>query len=147
MSIGSRTRRMMATLPMLSLALALPAMAADIPSEVTLFKNVKIYDGRSEKLLEGQEVLVVNNLIKKIGKNIPTSGTYEIDAKTGGVTKKTVSFGGAQGYTVYTAGDEAGTEKKQVKVNVIDGGGRTLMPGLPAPGQDPCLALPTRPGS
>jgi len=121
---------MMASLPMLSLALAFPAMAADIPSEVTLFKNVKIFDGKSDKLVEGQDVLVVNNLIKKVAKDIPTSGTYEIDAKTGGVTKKTVSFGGAQGYTVYTAGGKAGTEKKQVKVNVIDGGGRTLMPGL-----------------
>jgi len=121
---------MMATLLMLSLALAVPAMAADIPSEVTLFKNINIFDGKSEKLLEGQDVLVVNNLIKKVAKDIPTSGTYEIDSKTGGVTKKTVSFGGAQGYTVYTAGGKAGTEKKQVKVNVIDGGGRTLMPGL-----------------
>jgi len=130
MSIGSRTRRMMATLLMLSLALALPAMAADIPSEVTLFKNVNIFDGKNEKLLQGQDVLVVNNLIKKIAKSIPTEGTYEIDVKTGGVTKKTVSLGGAQAYTVYTVGDKAGTEKKQVKVNVIDGSGRTLMPGL-----------------
>jgi len=49
MGIGSRARRMMATLLMLSPALALPAMAADIPSEATLFKNVKILDGKSDK--------------------------------------------------------------------------------------------------
>jgi hypothetical protein len=109
MSIVSRTRRMMATLLMLSLALALPAMAADIPSEVTLFKNVNIFDGKSEKLLQGQDVLVVGNLIKQVAKNIPTSGTYEIDAETGGVTRKTVSFGGAQAYTGYTAGGKAAT--------------------------------------
>jgi hypothetical protein len=42
---------MMPTLQMLSLALALPAMAADIPSEVTLFKNANICDGENEKLL------------------------------------------------------------------------------------------------
>ena len=71
MSIGSRTRRMMATLLMLSLALALPAMAADIPSEVTLFKNVNIFDGESEQLLEGYDVLVVRNLIKKVAEDIP----------------------------------------------------------------------------
>jgi len=35
----------------LLLVLASPAMAADIPSEVTLFKNVDIFDGKSEKLL------------------------------------------------------------------------------------------------
>jgi len=120
----------MATLLMLSLALALPAMAVDIPSEVTLFKNVNIFDGESEKLLQGHDVLVVGNLIKQVAEDIPPTGTYEIDAKTGGITKKTVSLGGAQGYTVYVAGDEAGTQKKQVAVNVIDGGGRTLMPGL-----------------
>jgi len=31
----------------LLLVLALPAMASDIPSEVTLFKNVKIFDGKN----------------------------------------------------------------------------------------------------
>jgi len=88
------------TLETLALALvfvlAAPVMAADIPSEATLFKNVNIFDGENEKLLQGQDVLVVDNLIKQIGKNIPPPGT----------------------------------DKQQVKVNVIDGGGRTLMPGL-----------------
>jgi len=37
----------------LLLMMALPAKAIDIPSEVTLFKNVNIFDGTSEKLLEG----------------------------------------------------------------------------------------------
>ena len=36
-----------------------------IPSEVTLFKNVNVFDGKSEKLLEGYDVLVVKNLIMK----------------------------------------------------------------------------------
>ena len=50
---------------LLALALALPAIAADdVPSEVTLFKNVNIFDGKSEQLLEGYDVLVVRNLIK-----------------------------------------------------------------------------------
>jgi len=115
---------------LLILTAATPAMAANIPSAVTLFKNVRIFDGESDKLLQGQDVLVVNNLIKQIGPNIPTSGTYEVDVKSGGVTKKTVSLGGAQGYTVYTAGDGAEARKNLVQVNVIDGGGRTLMPGL-----------------
>lgn len=45
MSIGSRTRRMMATLLMLSLALALPAMAADI----TIFDPEKVEDKATYK--------------------------------------------------------------------------------------------------
>jgi imidazolonepropionase-like amidohydrolase len=56
----------------------------------TLFKNVNIFDGKSDKLAMGQDVLVEGNLIKQIGKGIK-------------------------------AGSGA---------TVIDGGGRTLMPGL-----------------
>ena len=43
------------------LAMALPAMAAQIPSEVTLFKNVNIFDGTSEDLLEGYDVVLVRD--------------------------------------------------------------------------------------
>jgi len=113
----------------LILMLAAPAMAVDIPSEVTLFKNVNIFDGKSEKLLEGYDVLVVRNLIKEIKKNIPTEGTYELDVKTGGLKENKVSVGCLQTYTIITH-EEGKVEKKQVKVNVIDGQGRTLMPGL-----------------
>jgi len=114
----------------LVLMLALPAKAIDIPSEVTLFKNVNIFDGTSEKLLEGYDVLVVKNLIKQVARNIPTSGTYELDVKTGGVKKLNVDVGCMDHYTVYVAGEEEKTEKKEMKVNVIDGKGKTLMPGL-----------------
>jgi imidazolonepropionase-like amidohydrolase len=101
----------------------------DIPSEVTLFKNVKIFDGTTETLKEGLDVLVVKNKIHKIAADIPTSGTWEIDVRTGGVKQIKDPAGGIYGYsfTTFSAGK---TEKKQVKVNVIDGGGRTLMPGL-----------------
>ena len=55
-----------------------------LPSEVTLFKNVNIWDGTSEQLKSGYQVLVVRNLIKKIAKDIPTTGSYELDVKSGG---------------------------------------------------------------
>src|SRR5262249_21176084 len=55
-----------------------------------LFKNVKVFDGKSEKLTANTSVLVVGNKIKKIG----------------------------------------GDVKAPKKATVIDGGGRTLMPGL-----------------
>lgn len=118
----------------LCLALAVPVIAADIPSEVTLFKNVNIFDGKSNNLLMGYDVLVVKNLIKKIDKNIKIGKTYEIDVKTGGL-KEIVSGGqmhSLQGHTnmVVTVYEPEKMVKKEVKVNVIDGKGRTLMPGL-----------------
>ena len=70
---------------LLAAAITVSVMAADVPAEVTLFKNVNVFDGKSEKLLMGHDVLVVKNLIKKVAKNIPTSGTYELDVKTGGL--------------------------------------------------------------
>jgi len=115
---------------MLSLALALPVLAAEVPSEVALFKNVNIFDGKSEELLQGYDVLVVRNLIKEIKRNIPTEGTYELDVKTGGIKKISGTFGCTDTYTVEIHTGEEKVEKKQVKVNVIDGGGRTLLPGF-----------------
>ena len=76
---------------------AQPAPEAQRPAKVdakqpsaTLFKNVKVFDGKSDKLTASTSVLVVGNKIEKIG------------------------------------GDIAAPEK----ATVIDGGGRTLMPGL-----------------
>ena len=117
----------------LIVAIALPQARAkdEIPSEVTLFKNVNIWDGTSDSLKHGYDVLVVRNLIKKIAKDIPASGTYELDVTSGGVKKVQVYSGyDSNTYTINIKSGDAKTEKKQVKVNVIDGGGRTLMPGL-----------------
>lgn len=105
----------------------------NIPSEVTLFRNVNIFDGLSEALLTGQDVLVVENKIRKIDKNIRISDTYEIDVKTGGLRE--VSGGSAHdhqgsGNRVVVVYEPEKMIKKEVKVNVIEGKGRTLMPGL-----------------
>jgi imidazolonepropionase-like amidohydrolase len=75
-----------------------PNQAPDRPAQpvpvarptATLFKNVKVFDGKSDKLTASTSVLVVGNKIERIG------------------------------------GDFAAPEK----ATVIDGGGRTLMPGL-----------------
>ena len=66
------------------------AIGADAAVSQTLIKNVNIFDGKSEKLVMGQDVLVEANLIKKIGKGL----------------------------------------KIDKEASIIDGGGRTLMPGL-----------------
>jgi len=110
-----------------AMTLAATARAFDIPSEVTLFKNVNVFDGKNEKLMEGYDVLVVKNLIKQVAKDIPTEGTYELDVKTGGLKKKTVQAGCTHVYTITVYEGEEKIEKKQVKVNVIDGIGRTLI--------------------
>ena len=108
-----------------------PAFAQDIPSEVTLFKNVNVFDGTSDMLLEGHDVLVVRNMIEKVAKDIPSSGSYTLDAKTGGLRKletpPTLDYHASNVVMVY---EEEKTVKKEVKVNIIDGGGRTLMPGM-----------------
>ena len=105
-----------------------PVRFADIPSEVTLFRNVRVFNGKENKLHD-VDVLVVKNKIHKVAKNIPTTGTWEIDVKTGGATQVKSPLGGVFEYT-FTKHAEEKWEKKTVKVNVVDGGGRTLMPGL-----------------
>ena len=105
----------------------------DIPSEVTLFKNVRVFNGTEDRL-HGVDVLVVKNKIQKIGKDIPTTGTYEIDVNTDVAKEVSPAIPGvgdySSGYTIYTTGLEGESKKQTVKINLIDGGGRTLMPGL-----------------
>ena len=64
---------------------ALAAEKMDLLSEVTLFKNVNVWDGTSDTLKNDHDVLIVENKIKKVAKEIPTMGTYEMDVRTGGV--------------------------------------------------------------
>ncbi|TWU12121.1 isoaspartyl dipeptidase [Symmachiella macrocystis] len=123
----------LAVIATITLSLAPPATAQDgkandTESEVTLFKNVKVFNG-TENMLHEMDVLVVKNKIHKIAKDIPTSGTWEVDMKTGGAKQTKGPGGGLEAYTFNTF-EQGKTVKKQVKVNVIDGGGRTLMPGL-----------------
>ena len=66
------------------------AFAQDAAPNQVLFTNVNIFDGKSEKLITGRDVLVENNLIKAIGRNV--------EAEEG--------------------------------ATVIDGNGRTLLPGF-----------------
>ncbi|MCW5783811.1 MAG: amidohydrolase family protein, partial [Nitrospirales bacterium] len=112
-------------------ALSVSARAADIPTEVTLFKNVNVFDGKSDKLLEGHDVLVVRNMIEKVAKDIPSSGSYTLDTKTGGLRRlETPPSSDYHASNVVMVYEEEKTVKKEVQVNVIDGGGRTLMPGM-----------------
>jgi imidazolonepropionase-like amidohydrolase len=105
--------------------------AEEYPSEVTLFKNVNIFDGTSNKLKKDHDVLVVGNKIHKIAKDIPTGGTYEVEVTTGGERKvKAVSDFAPSVYEITVMEPGAKTTKQKVDVKVIDGGGRTLTPGF-----------------
>ena len=133
MPMKKPTTAVLSTLASLALlAVAGAALAQDLPSEVTLFKNVNVFDGTSDQLLEDHDVLVVRNMIKKVAKDIPTSGTYELDVKTGGLERLDMPqmHDWHAGRNVVTIYEDDKTIKKEVTVNVIDGGGRTLMPGL-----------------
>jgi imidazolonepropionase-like amidohydrolase len=81
------------TILALTLSSALPSLAQDTARPVTVFFNVRIFDGKAGKLSVPSYVLVRGNVIEKISdKPIPTD--------------------------------------RRADTVLIDGGGRTLMPGL-----------------
>jgi len=121
-------RKIVAAGMTLALMVGMVYAAGDV-ADVTLIKNVNVWDGRSDKLAKDQDVLIVGNLIKKVGKDIPTSGTYEVDRKSG-VARDVGVHVGPNAYAIQVIDAAGKAEKVEVKVNVIDGGGRTLMPGL-----------------
>ena len=47
----------------------------------TLITNVNVFDGKTEKLVEAQDVLIEGNLIKQIGDSISAPGATVIDGK------------------------------------------------------------------
>lgn len=68
------------------LAVSSAAMAAEtveLPSEVTIFKNVNVFNGTDNKLIKGCNVVVENNLIQNTcAKNVaPAKGATVIDGK------------------------------------------------------------------
>jgi imidazolonepropionase-like amidohydrolase len=97
------------------------------PPSVTLFKNVMVFDGTTNALLD-RDVLVVGNKIHTVADEIPEAGTWEVEAGLGGPVYSPLS-GGGTGYTFIVEGEQ-GTTTVKLAPNVIDGGGRTLMPGL-----------------
>ena len=104
--------------------------ATAIPDEVTLFKNVRIFDGTTDELKQGLDVLVVRNKIQKIAANIPTTGSYEIEVSSKSIKKVADPMGRGGGYSFQVVDEQGKKTKKQVEVKVVDGGGMTLMPGL-----------------
>jgi imidazolonepropionase-like amidohydrolase len=70
-----------ASVSLVSLATNATAAKEEAPAQV-LFKTVNIFDGKSDKLVMGMDVLVEGNLITKIGKNVKAgSGATVINGK------------------------------------------------------------------
>jgi imidazolonepropionase-like amidohydrolase len=71
-----------------TLVLFLPfaASAQEAPAK-TLITNVSIFDGKSERLITGRDVLIEGNLISEIGRNLSSDeGTAVIDGGGGTLT-------------------------------------------------------------
>ncbi len=122
----------LATAIILQTSAAYAQSSPGIADEVTLFKNVMVFDGVNDGL-RNADVLVVQNKIHKIAEDIPEAGTWEIEASSRTATSIPPLPGMGDysgGYTFITDSPTGETKTVQVDVNVIDGGGRTLMPGL-----------------
>ena len=116
-------------------ALTMPGSAVaeekiEIPT-VMLIKNVHVWDGTSDSLKNDTDVLIVRDKIRKVAKNIPAEGTYNVDA-----VRKTVELvpdaPGVEGgkYKFLVKGEEGSVEQVSAEVSVIDGKGGYLIPGL-----------------
>ena len=42
----------------------------ETPADAILFKNARIFDGKSDTMVEGQDVLIKGNMITKIGPSL-----------------------------------------------------------------------------
>jgi len=104
------------------------AFAQQEPPSVTLFKNVMVFDGTTDGL-QDLDVLVVDNKIHKVAEDIPVSGTWEVETRKASIDVSPISGGAGSGYTFIVEGGE-GSKTVELTPTVIDGGGRTLMPGL-----------------
>lgn len=94
-----------------------------------LFKNVKIWDGTSDHLKNGYDVLVIDNKIKRVEENIFSAATVEVDVRSEKSKETSVSVE-YQSYTTYKISEEGKKEKIEIPLEIIDGDSKTLMPGL-----------------
>ena len=100
----------------------------EIPS-VVIIKNVNVWDGTGETTKD-VDVLIVGNKIRKVTKDIPTSGSYEVDAVTKTTKKLVNQFATGNTFKFSVTGDKGTIEKVTVKAEVVDGKGGYLIPGL-----------------
>jgi imidazolonepropionase-like amidohydrolase len=98
---------------------------------VMLIKNVHVWDGTSDTLQKNTDVLIVGDKIKKVAKDIPTEGTVEVDAVRKS-SRRVADAPGLEGGTFQfnVTNDKGEVEKVAARVNVIDGKGGYLIPGI-----------------
>ena len=88
--------------------------AARAPS-VTLFKNVRVFDGTTDGLLD-LDVLVVGNKIQRVAEDIPESGTWEVNAGPSGPLYSRLFANDTRGYTFIVQDDEG---PRTVELNLM----------------------------
>ncbi len=69
------------------------AVAQQEPPSVTLFKNVMVFDGTTDGLLD-LDVLVVGNKIHTVAEDIPETGAWEVQAGRDGPLYSQIHSGG-----------------------------------------------------
>ena len=99
-------------------------------ASVIVIKNVDVWDGTSDTAKEGLDVLVVGDKIRKIAKDIPTTGDYEVDAVTRKAKKLVNQLATGNTFKFSVTREKGTVEKIEVKAVVIDGKGGYLIPGL-----------------
>jgi hypothetical protein len=101
----------------------------EVPS-VFVIKNVNVWNGTGDTAIEGLDVLVVGNKIRRIAKAIPTAGTYEVNAVRKTAKKLVNALATENTYSFSVVGEKGTVERMKVKAVVIDGKGGFLIPGL-----------------
>ena len=97
---------------------------------VTVIQNVHVWDGTSDTLKKDHDVLIVGDKIKKVAKDIPTGGDYEVDAKRKATKKQLGGTAVGNDLHLSVTNEDGEVEKVSTKVQVIDGKGGYLIPGL-----------------
>ena len=87
--------------------------------------------GPVTRLQKDTDVLIVGDKIKKVAKDIPTGGEYEVDAVRKTI-KKVADAPGFEGRNLQLSitGEDREDRESERKIEVIDGKGGYLIPGL-----------------
>ena len=103
----------------------------EVPT-VIVIDNVHVWDGASDTLKEDHDVLIVGDKIRRVEKDIPTSGTVDVDAvrkAIGEIVPDAPGFEGGR-LNFLVKDDEGKIEKVSAEVTRIDGKGGYLIPGI-----------------
>ena len=94
---------------------------------------MKVFNGTDDQHIHVVE-LIVQNKIHRVGRDLPTTGTWEIDVKGKSTKTKHVSLGAFDSYTFITPDEKGEQTRKERKETVSEAVGQQLevmIPQLP----------------